>query len=74
MRTGSLHFLQAVNIGHPGSMTTVHADRPERPSEQIAPLVLQSGTRLRREGGLDYVRIGPDRRWVNTRTFCCNRP
>lgn len=49
-------FLRAVNTGHPGSMTTVHADSPERAVEQIALLVLQGGTQLRREDILHYVR------------------
>ena len=49
-------FLRAVNTGHPGSMTTVHADEPERAIEQIALLVLQGGTNLRREDILHYVR------------------
>lgn len=48
-------FLRAVNTGHPGSMTTVHADSPERAVEQIALLVLQGGTRLRRDDVLHYV-------------------
>ena len=49
-------FLRAVNTGHPGSMTTVHADSPERAIEQIALLVLQGGTKVRREDVLHYVR------------------
>ncbi|HYC98012.1 P-type DNA transfer ATPase VirB11 [Brevundimonas sp.] len=49
-------FLRAINTGHPGSMTTVHADSPERAVEQIALLVLQGGTRLRRDDVLHYVR------------------
>jgi len=49
-------FLRAVNTGHPGSMTTVHADSPERAVEQIALLVLQGGSRLRRDDVLHYVR------------------
>lgn len=48
-------FLRAVNTGHPGSMTTVHADSPERAVEQIALLVLQGGTRLGRDDVLHYV-------------------
>jgi type IV secretion system protein VirB11 len=48
-------FLRAVNTGHPGSMTTVHADSPERAIEQIALLVLQGGTRLKREDVIHYV-------------------
>lgn len=49
-------FLRAVNTGHPGSMTTVHADSTERAVEQIALLVLQGRTRLRRDDVLHYVR------------------
>lgn len=49
-------FLRAVNTGHPGSMTTVHADSAERAVEQIALLVLQTGTRLGREDVQHYVR------------------
>lgn len=53
-------FLRAVNTGHPGSMTTIHADSPERAVEQIALLVLQTGTRLDRESVLHYVRSTVD--------------
>jgi type IV secretion system protein VirB11 len=48
-------FLRAVNTGHPGSMTTVHADSPERAVEQIVLLVLQGGTQLSREDVRHYV-------------------
>lgn len=53
-------FLRAINTGHPGSMTTVHADSPERAVEQIALLVLQGGTSLRRADVLHYVRSTVD--------------
>ncbi len=53
-------FLRAVNTGHPGSMTTVHADSAERAIEQIALLVLQTGTRLGREDVHHYVRTTVD--------------
>ncbi|MES2096482.1 MAG: P-type DNA transfer ATPase VirB11 [Pseudomonadota bacterium] len=53
-------FLRAVNTGHPGSMTTVHADSAERAIEQIALLVLQTGTRLGREDVNHYVRTTVD--------------
>jgi type IV secretion system protein VirB11 len=39
-------FLRAVNTGHPGSLTTIHADSPERAIDQLALLVLQTGTRM----------------------------
>ena len=48
-------FLRAVNSGHPGSMTTVHADSAERAIEQIVLLVLQGGTRLNRDDVRHYV-------------------
>lgn len=48
-------FLRAVNTGHPGSMTTIHADTPDRAVEQLALLVLQTGTQLRREDVVSYV-------------------
>lgn len=53
-------FLRAVNTGHPGSMTTIHADSPQRAIEQLALLVLQSGAQLRWEDVLQYVRASID--------------
>lgn len=49
-------FLRAVNTGHPGSMTTVHSDSAEGAVEQVALLVLQTGTRLSREDVHHYVK------------------
>jgi type IV secretion system protein VirB11 len=48
-------FLRAVNTGHPGSMTTVHADSAERAVEQIVLLVLKAGTQLSRDDVRHYV-------------------
>lgn len=39
-------FLRAVNSGHPGSITTVHADSPAGALDQIALLSLMSGVEL----------------------------
>lgn len=36
-------FLRAINTGHPGSMSTVHADTPLGAYEQLAMMVMQSG-------------------------------
>ncbi len=36
-------FLRAVNTGHPGSITTVHADSPDGAIDQITMLALLSG-------------------------------
>jgi len=49
-------FLRAVNTGHPGSLTTLHADSPQGAIEQLALIVLQSGVHLRREDVIHYVR------------------
>jgi type IV secretion system protein VirB11 len=49
-------FLRAINTGHPGSFTTVHANSPQGALEQIALMVLQSGTQLSRRETLDYAR------------------
>jgi type IV secretion system protein VirB11 len=53
-------FLRAVNTGHPGSMTTVHADSAERAIEQIVLLALQAGTQLNRDDIRHYVRSTVD--------------
>jgi type IV secretion system protein VirB11 len=53
-------FLRAINTGHPGSMTSVHADSPDKAVEQIALMVLQGGSTLRREDVLHYVRSSVD--------------
>lgn len=49
-------FLRAINTGHPGSMTTIHADSPAKAIEQLALIILQSGTRLAREDIAHYAR------------------
>lgn len=53
-------FLRAINTGHPGSMTTIHADSVERAFEQLALLVLEGGSTLQREDILSYVRTTVD--------------
>ncbi|MBB4150211.1 P-type DNA transfer ATPase VirB11 [Sphingobium scionense] len=53
-------FLRAINTGHPGSMTTIHADSPAKAIEQLALIILQSGTQLKREDILHYVRSTVD--------------
>ena len=49
-------FLRAVNSGHPGSITTVHAYSPAAAVEQIALMVLQAGANLQRAEIVEYVR------------------
>lgn len=49
-------FLRAINTGHPGSMTTVHADSPRGALEQIAFMSMQAGVNLSRSDVIDYAR------------------
>jgi type IV secretion system protein VirB11 len=49
-------FLRAVNTGHPGSITTLHADSPRGAVDQLSMLVLQAGLNLGRAEISDYVR------------------
>lgn len=53
-------FLRAINTGHPGSFTTVHANTPEGALEQIALMVMQGGMALPRAEILTYVRSVAD--------------
>ena len=49
-------FLRAINTGHPGSITTVHADSPRGALEQIAFMTLQAGLTLTRADVIDYAK------------------
>jgi len=49
-------FLRAINTGHPGSISTIHADSPHGALEQIALMSLQAGLPLARRETIDYVR------------------
>ncbi|MCA3712513.1 MAG: P-type DNA transfer ATPase VirB11, partial [Phenylobacterium sp.] len=48
-------FLRAVNSGHPGSITTIHADSPAGALDQIGLLALTSGLELGWDKVLAYV-------------------
>jgi type IV secretion system protein VirB11 len=49
-------FLRAVNTGHPGSITTVHADSPRGAVDQLSLLVMQSGLNMGLSEISEYVR------------------
>lgn len=53
-------FLRAINSGHPGSMTTIHADSAESAVEQLAMLVLEGGTKLGRADVQHYAKQSID--------------
>jgi type IV secretion system protein VirB11 len=50
----ALAFLEAINTGHPGSISTIHADSPVLALERLALMVLRAGTRQSRRDVLDY--------------------
>ena len=49
-------FLQAVNTGHPGSLTTLHADSSYGAFERLALMTLQSDLKLSKSEIMEYVR------------------
>lgn len=52
----ALGYLRAANTGHPGSMTTIHANDCAAAVDQLTLLVLQTGTALTREDVAHFVR------------------
>ena len=56
----AMTFLRAVNTGHPGSMSTIHADTPERAIDQLALLILQSGANMKWDDVVRYVNRSVD--------------
>jgi type IV secretion system protein VirB11 len=47
-------FLRAINTGHPGSLSTIHADSPRGAIEQVALLALQARVNLQRNEIIAY--------------------
>lgn len=52
--TETISFLRAINTGHPGSFSTVHANSPRGALEQIALMAMQTGIGLTRAETLEY--------------------
>ncbi|HEV2593834.1 MAG TPA: P-type DNA transfer ATPase VirB11 [Sphingomicrobium sp.] len=52
----AVSFLRAVNTGHPGSFSTIHANSTSGALEQLALMVMQSGLGLTRSETIDYAR------------------
>ena len=48
-------FLRAINTGHPGSISTVHADSPEMAIEQLKMMVMQAGLGLPPQEVRNYI-------------------
>ncbi|QNM81725.1 P-type DNA transfer ATPase VirB11 [Sphingomonas sabuli] len=56
----AISWLRAVGTGHPGSITTVHANSPDGAVEQLAIMSMLAGTELGRAELVDYVRATVD--------------
>ncbi len=52
--TETVSFLRAINTGHPGSFSTVHANSPRGALEQIALMAMQTGIGLTRAETMEY--------------------
>jgi len=52
----AVSFLRAINTGHPGSFSTIHANSPQGALEQLALMVMQSGLGLSRSETIDYAK------------------
>jgi type IV secretion system protein VirB11 len=52
----AVSFLRAINTGHPGSFSTIHANSPQAALEQLALMVMQTGLGLSRSETIDYAR------------------
>ncbi|HEU5047441.1 MAG TPA: P-type DNA transfer ATPase VirB11 [Rickettsiales bacterium] len=48
-------YLRAVNTGHPGSISTLHADTPALAIEQLILMIMQAGLGVTREQVKEYV-------------------
>lgn len=49
-------YLRAINSGHPGSITTIHADNPRLAFDQLSLMVMQANLGMTRPQILEYVR------------------
>jgi type IV secretion system protein VirB11 len=52
----AVSFLRAINTGHPGSFSTIHANNPSGALEQLGLMVMQAGLGLTRIDTLAYAR------------------
>lgn len=50
----TVSFLRAINTGHPGSFSTVHANSPRGALDQIALMAMQTGIGLTRAECIEY--------------------
>jgi type IV secretion system protein VirB11 len=48
-------FMRAVNTGHPGSISTLHADSPRLAFEQLTLMIMQAGLNMSRDAIRQYI-------------------
>ena len=81
----AVSFLRAVNTGHPGSFSTIHANSTTGALEQLALMVMQSGLGLSRGETIEYARSvvdvvvqlgreGPERKIVAIEEMSASEP
>ena len=49
-------FLRAINTGHPGSISTLHADTPQMALQQLKLMVMQAGLGMPPDDIFDYIK------------------
>ena len=54
--TESWSFLEAINTGHPGALTTIHANTPDAAFERLALMAMRADLGLKRSEIIDYAR------------------
>ena len=50
------NFLEAINTGHPGSISTIHADSPALAFDRLALMVMRAGMTLSHAEIIDYAK------------------
>lgn len=48
------NFLEAINTGHPGSISTIHADSPKLALERLALMIMRTGVQLTKRDIIEY--------------------
>ena len=54
--TEAWSFLEAINTGHPGALTTIHANSPDAAFERLALMAMRASLGLNRTEIIDYAR------------------
>jgi type IV secretion system protein VirB11 len=49
-------FLEAINTGHPGAITTIHADSPELAFDRLALMVMRAGIQMTHSEIINYAK------------------